>query len=355
MQYIFIIYGTQIGSNIFRIPNNLGEKAGTDGWITIILGYILTTITGLIIIQVMKKYPNGTILDVISHYFGKWIGKLFAVVFIIYFGIIASYVLVLSIIYLQELIFPQFSINTLLTLLYIPIFLLTKHNFRMIGRYAQLIFFMTIWFYIFFLVPLQESQIEYILPILKNGWYPVLQGVERAIYIFAGFEVVFILYPFLIEKKKASRGFIIANTLTMLTLVFVTLICLVYFSPDEITQYYYPIISLLKMMQFQFIERVDIIFTSVFLLLLSTTWVPIIYATVFSSSYLIGKKEHTGPLIIFLIVLWFSILFFPPNLKVILKFEKFVEMIIFIISYILPIFLFVFISIIRLVKKGVHR
>ena len=76
MQYILMIHGVQMGVGVLTLPRELAEKAGTDGWITIIISWFFTTMAGLIIIQIMKKYPNGTILDLLSHYFGKWIGKL---------------------------------------------------------------------------------------------------------------------------------------------------------------------------------------------------------------------------------------------------------------------------------------
>ncbi len=75
MQYIFLIHGVQIGVGVLTLPRELAEKAGTDGWIAIIIGWLFSTVASLIIIQIMKKYPNGTILDLLTHYFGKWIGK----------------------------------------------------------------------------------------------------------------------------------------------------------------------------------------------------------------------------------------------------------------------------------------
>ena len=70
-QYIFLIHGVQLGVGILTLPSELAEKAGTDGWISIIIGWFISTLAGLLIVQVMKKYPNGTIIDLLTHYFGN--------------------------------------------------------------------------------------------------------------------------------------------------------------------------------------------------------------------------------------------------------------------------------------------
>ena len=43
MQYIFLIHGVQAAIGLLTLPRELAEIAGTDGWISIIIGYFLST------------------------------------------------------------------------------------------------------------------------------------------------------------------------------------------------------------------------------------------------------------------------------------------------------------------------
>src|SRR4051812_9787644 len=174
MQYIFLIHGVQVGVGLLTLPRELAEKAGTDGWIGIIIGWLFSTLASLIIIQVMKNYPNGTIIDLITHYFGKWFGKIAAFIFVLYFAFLGSIIFVREGLFIQFWILPQTNMVVLLLLLSIPSYLIVRNNITILGRYAELVFFMTIWMFFIYLNPLKEAHWLHLLPIMKEGWIPIL-------------------------------------------------------------------------------------------------------------------------------------------------------------------------------------
>jgi hypothetical protein len=67
MQYIFLIFTTEIGIGVLPIPTNIVQHVGTDAWISVILAWALVSVSSLVIIQVMKRYPEGTLLDLLSN------------------------------------------------------------------------------------------------------------------------------------------------------------------------------------------------------------------------------------------------------------------------------------------------
>ncbi|OUB06008.1 hypothetical protein BK709_15585 [Bacillus thuringiensis serovar shandongiensis] len=130
------------------------------------------------------------------------------------------------------------------------------------------------------------------LPLFKTSWEPI--------FSFIGFEISFFLYLFLQKKQYATQGIIIANTLTFLFYLFTIVICFLYFSPDAITEFNQPVLNLLKVIEFSFLERFDMILLAIYLIVVSTTWIPYVYVAVFCSSQLIGKPNHTLHVAIFL-------------------------------------------------------
>ncbi|MEH6889274.1 endospore germination permease [Bacillus sp. JJ864] len=304
LQYIFLINGMQVATGILSLPRVLAEKAGTDGWIAILIGWIFSTISGIFIVKTSARYPEDTLYDILIRLFGKIVGKALAVIYMIYFACYSCIILVNALLYLKGWLLPKTPDYIIIFLFSIPTFLVVRNGPRILGRYCELGFYMMIWVPVFFLIPLKEggSWLPFF-PLLKEGWKPVLMAVPTTIFTFLGFDIAFFLYPFLQKKQYAVHGFVIANTLTMLFYLFTTLVCFAYFSPDSITEFNQPVLNLLKVIEFRFLERFDMILLAVYLIVVSTAWMPCIYCAVFCSSQLLGKQDHSSHLVVLLLLI----------------------------------------------------
>lgn len=351
MQYIFLIHGVQVGVGLLTLPRELAEKAGTDGWIAIIIGWFFSTLASLIIIQVMKNYPNGTIIDLLTHYFGKWIGKIAAFIFVLYFAFLGSIVFIREGLFIQFWVLPQTDLVILLFLLSIPSYLIVRNNITILGRYAELIFFMTIWMLLFYFTPLKEAHWLHLLPLIKEGWKPILTAAKTTIFSFLGFEIAFFLYPFLQNKQKASIGIFIANTITLVVFLIVTIVAFTFYSPDEITEFKEPTINLLKIIEFKFLERLEIVFLSLYIFVISTTVLPLFFATVFSTSQLFGKQDHSKYVGWLLFLNLVYVFFLPQSFDRNTQFQKGIEPISIILVYAFPLCLWIYLGLYSRLKR----
>jgi spore germination protein (amino acid permease) len=314
MQYIFLIHGVQMGVGVLTLPRELAEKAGTDGWIAIIISWSISTLASLLIIQIMKKHPNGTLLDLLTHYFGKWVGKAGTILFALYFALLAHVIFIREALFIQAWILPHTEVYVTILLLSIPSYLIARKNIKILGRYSELVFFMTLWTVIIYLIPLKNAEWLNLLPVIKEGWFPILKAAKTAIFSFVGFEIAFFLYPFLHKKEKASLGIVIANSLSLLAFLTITIGAFAFFSPDEITAYNEPTIAKLKVLEFKFIERLEIVFFSFYLFVMSTTVLPLMYLTIFCTTRLTGKQNNNRHLFLLLLIEGIYVILFPPTL-----------------------------------------
>lgn len=297
LQYILTIFGAQVGIGVLSLPRELAETAGTDGWVALLLGWVITLVISLVIIKIMQQHPNHTIYDILKQYFGKWIGGGLALVWAFYFALIAISVTFTAVFILQTWLYQNTSAKILTLLLLIPIFMITRQGVAIIAIYAEFIFFLTLWMPVLLMIPITEGNFLYLLPLFKEGWEPIILTVKSTVISFAGFELAFILYPFLKNKETAVKGIFAANTLAMITFLHITLVCYVTFSPDEITQYFWPTLSLLKPIQFIFVERIEVIFLTFYLFIVSTTVIPNLFASSLGFSNILGLKNYQSPLI----------------------------------------------------------
>ncbi|MEY2195705.1 endospore germination permease [Neobacillus sp. BF23-41] len=303
MQYIFLINGAQVATGVLALPRILAEKAGTDGWIAIPIGWFFSVVASIFLVKTAERYPDDTLFEILIRLFGKIVGKAAVIVYMVYFAFYAWIILVNGSLYIKAWFLPKTPSYIILLLFSIPTFFVARNGIRVIGRYSELSFYMVIWIPLFFLIPLRDGTWLHLLPILKEGWKPVLSAVPTTVFSFLGFEVAFFLYPFLQKKEHAVLGITIANTLTMLFYVFVTIVCFVYFSPDGIIDFNQPVLYLLKLIEFRFLERFDMVILAFYLIVVSTAWMPCIYLATFCSSQLLGKQDHSQHVIILLLII----------------------------------------------------
>ncbi len=302
MQYILLIHGTQVGIGMLTMPRDLAAKAGTDGWISIIIGWIMAMAVSLILVSAMKRRPEMTVVDILQLLLGKWLGRVAVLILTLYSVLASATIIAYTISLINVWLLPQTPSFIIVLLFAIPAYQVIQGGVRILGRYSELVFYLTLWMPFVLVTTWPKMNWVHLLPVIKEGWKPILHATQSTVLSFLGFELAFYLYPFLQKKQYAAAGIVVANTLSMLVFLSITLFCFGFFSPDEITQFTWPTLGLWKVIEFRFLERVDIIFLAFFLFILSTTGFPYIYFTVFSTSQLLGHQDHRRHLLIFLLL-----------------------------------------------------
>ncbi|WP_088044242.1 GerAB/ArcD/ProY family transporter [Bacillus sp. EAC] len=274
LQFILMINSIQVGVSTVSLPRVLAEKAGTSSWIAIIFGGILSTIGSVLIVKVREYAPFETFPSFFNSFFGKVIGKLFTLLFSIYYLVFGYLILIRAILYVKTYLLQQTGITILVILLLIPALQLAIGDIRLLAKYVEFLFPMTLFTYSMLLFTLKDSNIHYILPIIKDGWLPIFKAIPLTVFSFLGIEIIYFLYPYLEKKEKAISGVIIANLLTTCMYLFVTFICFVVYSPDEILYIFDPVLAILNVLEFQYVERLDVVIIAFAIINISTTWIP---------------------------------------------------------------------------------
>lgn len=355
MQYIFLINGTQVGTGVLSLPRALAEKAGTDGWIAILIGWILSVTSSILIVKTMERYPNDTLYEVLIRLFGKLVGKAVVMFYMVYFAFYSWTILVNACLYIKAWFLPKTPDYIIIILFSIPTFLVVRNGIRVLGRYSELSFYLVMWIPLFFLIPLRDGNWLHFLPLLKEGWNPVLSAVPTTVFSFLGFEISFFLYPFLQKKEHAVLGITIANTLTMLFYLFVTFACFAYFSPDGILEFNQPVLNLLKLIEFRFLERFDMILLAHYLIVVSTAWMPCVFFSVFCSRQILGLQDHSTNVIVLLLIIIGLVFWLHPTWN---ESEKWQTMIVkggMQLAFIAPPFLWVYSWIVEKYRRRVNQ
>jgi len=291
MQFIFLINGAQVGAGVLSLPKHLAETGGTDGWMALIVGWVLNLAASLLIVQVFKKFPDCTLYELLVRLFGKWAAKILLLPLLIYFLAFAWNVLISAMLYVKAWFLPRTPDYLIMALFALPTYMIIRNGWKALGRYSEFVFYFTSWMPFILLLTLQDSHWVHLLPLFKDGLVPIAGSIESTIISMIGFEITFFLYPYLKNKRLATRGIVIANSITALIYIYITVICFVFFSPDEITRYNQPVLSLLKVIEFRFLERFDMIFLALYLFVVSTAWMPYAFCACFCANKLLPRVK----------------------------------------------------------------
>ncbi|MGE6504042.1 GerAB/ArcD/ProY family transporter [Bacillus wiedmannii] len=342
-EYIIFIHSIQLASGILTMPGPLANTAGPDGWISIILGWLITSIIGVLIIMTLQKSTDKDFPQILTSYFGKWFGLAFIILYA-FFLFFAGFNTVLKATDIVKVwVFPSTPVYQIVILLIIPFIILVSSGIRAITNYTIVVFFFSAWMPILLIFSLKSNYNPlHLLPILKDGIFPVVKGLKETITPFAGLEVAYFIYPYLQQKEKAIKGIVIANTVTMFFYLYVTIFSYLYFSPEGIKAVIWPVFHLLKGVRFSFLERFEVVYIAYYLIVFTTTIYPYFFFSLQSIKNTFKKVPGNWIHISFILSIIGLFIFLNPNLSELEFIYSFMDLLNFIFFILLPIFFFIY-------------
>ncbi|WP_127495476.1 GerAB/ArcD/ProY family transporter [Paenibacillus glycanilyticus] len=337
LQFVFIIAGIQISIAVLSTPREVSLIAGTDGWITIIIGWLITSIPSFVVFKIMQRSSEGTILDLLRKKLGRWIAILFTLIMAVYLGAMAYIGLLRTLLIIRVWLLQNTSPFVVLLLLFIPTYIVAREGPKLLGRYAEVIFYFLFWLPLVYLLPMKQGRWLNLIPIAKEGWGPILSAVPGVLFAYTGFSVAFFLYPHLTNKQYAGVGILLANTITMATNLLIAIVCFMYFSPNEMVEINQPVITVLKTIQFKFVERIEVIFISLYIGIYSLVWIPCLYYMAYCLNWVRNGSGERKYLIGLLILIGIGTYIFIPTFNQSDWLEHHLTNFGIVVEYILPI------------------
>jgi spore germination protein AB len=254
----YLIHSLQMGVGVLGFQRVVAKTAENDAWIAVIMAGIGIHIILWMIYGILDK-GNGDITDIHRAIFGKWIGKMLSSLFIVYFILLAVTVLRTYIEIIQVWVFPVFN-TWLFSIAFLGlVFYIVSGGFRIVTGIAFLGVVLPLYLILTFIYPIEFSFFENLLPIWDHSVKEMLLSAKDVTLSLLGFEALLLYYPFLKDptqsKKWAHGGVLLTTTLYLLAMI----VSLSYFSPEQLEKNIWASLSILKIVQLPFVERVEYI------------------------------------------------------------------------------------------------
>jgi len=261
----YLIHANQVGIGVLGFQRMVAKESGQDAWISVLFAGLLCHLTVWVMFRILRKYPSADLYGIHADVFGKWLGGLFSSCMIVYSIFAAMVVLRNYVEVVQTWMFPEVSISTVsLIILFLAMYTLLG-GIRVVAGYTFLTvtLLLTLIFTMYF--PLQYARWDYLFPVLEADVGQLWNGTVTMSLTIIGFEVMYVLYPYVKKKERMGIAAQLAVAVTTLLYTLIMVVTLVYFSQGQLMKTIWATLAMQKMVSLPFIERFEFIAVSLWL------------------------------------------------------------------------------------------
>lgn len=305
---IFLVQNTMLGTGLLSLPQRLSSLGYSEAFFPIFMG-IVATLNLWPMIWLISKFPNENLFRINEILLGKVFGKSINFLLVLHFtlflaSVIGIYMQLIQTTALQEqkITIPVFFF--LLLLLYI-----VNGGIKHIARFCILAFFLTLPMLYVLRWVLPEGEITHVLPFFNYSMHDVIIAMKDGYLSILGYELIMFFYPFIADKKQAFKHVVVGIWITIVLALIVTIMSVMYFSEWQLKNVEFSVLHLFKSGEFSFLERVDILGVTLWVILVLTTVSTYLWCAVKGMESLQSAKKQSHAFI--LAILIFVIIVIP--------------------------------------------
>lgn len=255
-----------MGSSIIITP---GSQAGKDVWISILAAILMIIPMLFVYARLVRIFPGKDLFDLQKLLFGKFIGTVTSILFILFALHLGSMILRNFSEFIQTVSFPETP--QIITLIFIGAVCISgaKCGIEVLARWSAFVFpilFFVLAFLFAFTIP--ASQLTNLRPILYNGFAPVFySSISVLFYPFAEVMLFTMFFNSLKEKKNAFKIYLTGTIIAGFILISIAVRNIAVMGAEGITNFYFPSHAAVSVINIaNFFDRFEIIVSINFVL-----------------------------------------------------------------------------------------
>lgn len=280
-ELFFVLVGCIIGMGVTSIPTDVVSISHQDGWISTLIGgayplYIVIA-SGIII----KRHPDSNIMDLSKAYFGKIIGNILNLLFMLTFLFYIIFVISASSNQLRAYsiyFMPHFKIVMLFAA--VACYASLK-GLKVLARFTTITFFLLCFIIAASIVSFKAGSLLNVKPFFGTGLPKILEGSIKTAFAYSGMELLLIIYPYVQDKKKLLKAAYISALVVIFFHTWIVFTSLCFSGPDLVVKQLWP---------FSFVaESFKIPIVNNFRFIEMCIWIALAYKTVSIEFYAVTK------------------------------------------------------------------
>jgi spore germination protein (amino acid permease) len=252
----YLIHSMQVGVGILGFERIIAQSAGQNAWIAVIIAGII--MIGLVFLsyRILNRGKND-IVAIHHDVFGKWIGGMFSLYFILYYAILVLVILRTYVEVIQVWVFPDVGAWVFLLIILLIAYYYVIGGFRVVTgiSFLGVIYGLPLLLVMYF--PLKNGHLGNLLPLFDVTFRELYEATKGMTLNFLGFEVLFMFYPFIKKAPKSEKWAYFAVIFSTFIYLVTLLVTFVYFSQEQLKTTIWATLSLWKIVDLTIIERFE--------------------------------------------------------------------------------------------------
>jgi spore germination protein len=313
-----IVISTVIGVGVLPLPLFAVQAGNTAAPLVTLMAMGISFIGIVLITLLGMRYPEHTIITYSQKIIGKWLGKLFGLLIILFFAVLTS----LASREFGEVVITAVLRETPLEVTVLVMLILaafsTRHD-MITFSYIQLFYLPVIVgpAILIVILSLKNANILYLLPVWGNqpDLMLMLSGALTIAALFQGTFVMTIVIPSMRNSKKAMKASLWGILISGGLYVLIVIATLSVFGPGEISQLLWPTLELARTTSLpgNILQRLDVVFLAIWVVSVFTTLLSSFKLTIHSIGQFFGLRDHKM-FSFFILPLVFIIAMLPQNI-----------------------------------------
>lgn len=327
-QALMLVLSSGLGNIYVIISSTAVDKAGRDGWISVLIGYFLALLVGIAFLRLGTRFPTKTIVQYCPIVLGKFLGKIYGLVYILVMWSM-SIVILREAIELLRLVLPLTPPIMASSVLFISlnVYVLMK-GFEVYARTTEIFVLIAIVFIIALIVfSIPDSNLKHLTPMLEEGVIPVLKAIPTQCSY--GLETILFMalwLPCLNNKKEARKAMILGLSLSGILLTLSVIVTIAFLDVEMTLSSVYPTFYMSAYTQVgRFFTGLEVIFMLAWVVSSYMQLSVFLYPSVIGLAQWLNMKDYKIIIVPMAIITVILVHFGPNNVIKALKFDEFIS------------------------------
>jgi spore germination protein (amino acid permease) len=339
-QLFFIFIQSQIGVALLSLPHEVEKSTRGDGWLSTLIAGVAVQLMLVIYWRLLKRFPALIYTEITQKILGVFLGKVLNLFIYLNFILVGGLATILFIKVVKLWLLPLTPSWIISLLILTACVYLAISELRIIARFFVLASFLILlllitsifgWF--------TPKEFQYILPMGSSGIKNIILGSKNSLLAMLGFEGLLFLFPFLIDNKKGVLKTIsMANLFITLFYTYFVFITVISFNDTQLAIMREPVLNLLRGISYTMVDRVDLIFLSIWIVPMATSTISYLY---FASKSVGAKKKHYPKVVLMNGLILFFITLLPHDDAIITLFNQYVSYLSYVVVFLIPTLLLI--------------
>ena len=294
-QMVSILILIIVGTGILTLPRSLAETVGTDGWIVIFLGGVITTALVYLMSLIIKKMPGKNYMEILTETITKPVAYIVVGIFILYTLILNSFLLRIFGEVIKMFLLLRTPIEVIMFAMLLTCIYLVRRGIETLGRLAELLLPVIILINLpLFLLTIQGTDFSNLLPLFQTPLLDLIKAIPIPFFSFLGFEIMLVFGVFYNKPSMAPKSGIYTMVIVTFFYLFLNTMVLARFGIYQTKHLIWPTLSLFKTIEFPglFIENVESVVMVMWVSIVFMSIAPFYLSNTLLIAHITDSKDH---------------------------------------------------------------